>query len=50
MAKKNRKMIESLDIEDWPTGTSLGSGHSQMIPKYEELNSQTDCSWYNWER
>ncbi|BCU98470.1 MAG: hypothetical protein CM15mV22_1020 [Eurybiavirus sp.] len=28
----------------------LGSGHSQMIPKYEESNSQTDCSWYNWER
>jgi len=43
-------MIERLDIEEWPQGTSLGSGHSQMIPKYEESNSQTDCSWYDWER
>ena len=26
------------------------SGHSLMIPKYEESNSPTDCSWYNWEK
>ena len=38
--------MERLDIEEWPLAPSLGSGHSQMIPKYEESNSQTDCSWY----
>jgi len=41
-AKKNRRMLERLDIEDWPTGLSLGSGHSQMIPKYEMYDSMTD--------
>ena len=49
-AKKNRRMMERLDIEDWPLAPSLGSGHSQMIPRYEESNSQTDCSWLNWEK
>ena len=43
-AKKNRKMLERLDIEEWPQGRSLGSGHSLMIPKYEESNSMTDYS------
>ena len=35
-------MIERLDIEEWPQGISLGSGHSQMIPKYEMYDSMTD--------
>ena len=40
--KKNRRMMERLSIKEWPAGRSLGSGHSQMIPKYEMYDSMTD--------
>ena len=48
--KEKQEDDRTFNIEEWPQGTSLGSGHSQMIPKYEELNSPTDCSWLNWEK
>ena len=43
--KQEDKETESLSIKDWPSGLSIGSGHSQMIPRYETLNSPTDCWW-----
>ena len=48
--KKNQKLMENLSIKDWPSGRLIGSGQSQMIPRYEESTSATDSWWLNWEK